>query len=386
MSEIMGSTWKHFSTVSALVSLVLAFGAADTRGDEPYWGPVNQSTCGSEPCEPLCVATVPRMPWYVQTEGLVLRRDVRGRRQIAAIGNDPVPAPADPDPAATIPVFSTSDLDQPFAGGGRVLVGHTFGESRFQVEASYFALAAFDSEAIIHDANINYLSQPGNMFTSFTNFGSPLGVDGVDYNDVISIRDHSTLHNAELNLVGFLPTIPGRLTSTVLIGVRYINVEEEFNYYSHSNVTALGVVGDATNRVATRTWNSIVGPQIGANAQVFIEDRWWVNLSLKGAICNNNALQRTTYTDTNSVDYFHEHGRNVTTYVGELDLSFLYRWSPNFTTRIGYQALWLEGIALAQENFDRDLAALTAAPELSWLDHNGRVVYHGVHAGIELAW
>lgn len=376
----MGNTWRHCVTVCAVVALVLALGMTDARGVEPIWGPQNQATCGADPCEPTCVATVPRMPWYVQTEGLILRRDVRGRRDIAALGID-----NSQNPVATIPSFSTSDLDQPFGGGGRVLIGKTLGESRLQIEASYFTIAAFDSEAIIRDANFNFANggntTRGNLFTSFTNFGSPTGREGVDYNDVVSIQDHSSLHNGELNLVGLLATPPGRLTSNLLIGVRYVNVKELFSYYSHSNVL------DATNGVETHTWNSMIGPQIGANALIFIEDCWWAHLTVKGGILNNNASQSTTYTNASDVQFPHERTRNVTTYVGEVDLSLVYRWSPNFTTRIGYQAIWLEGLALAQENFDRDLESLQSTdPTLTWLDHNGRVVYHGVHAGVEFAW
>ncbi len=354
------------------MALVLVPGTSTVWGTEPYWN-LNPSTCGSEPCQPTVCATVPRMPWYFQSEGLALRRDVRGSSVVAALG----PLLTGTEPAN--PVLTTGDLDQPFSGGARVLVGHTLGESRIQVEASYFALADFESEAMVRDNTPNDLLTTGNLFSPFTNFGSPTGVVGVDYNNMVSIRDYSTLEGGELNVVGLLPTLPGRLTCTGLFGVRYMNVGEEFNYFSQSSVG-----GGTTNSVDTRTRNVLWGPQIGGTAQIYVEDCWWVNVSIKGAICNNSASQRTLYTDADNNTYSHERSRDVTSYVGDLALTLVYRWSPNFTTRIGYQAMWVEDLALAQQNFNRDLGFLTDGP--SWLDHDGRVVYHGVHAGVELAW
>jgi hypothetical protein len=52
--------------------------------------------------------------------------------------------------------------------------------------------------------------------------------------------------------------------------------------------------------------------------------------------------------------------------------------------RIGYQALLIDGLALASENFDRNVAILTAGP--AELVHDGSVVYHGPFVGLTTTW
>lgn len=386
----MGSIREHRGTAFAILALVLVAFASDARAAEPnadlrlpqntnVYQPGNlaQSACGSEPCDPAVVATAPRCPWYGRVEGLLLRRDVRGNSEAAALG------PLLTGASAPNGVLFTGDLDQPFGGGGKVLLGHTFGDSPFQVELSYFTVSAFEGEASVRDTTDNGLGTTGYLFSPFTNFGSPTAVQGVDYNNLVTIRDYSTLQNGEVNVVRLLPGVPGRLTSSFLIGVRCVDIDEQFNYYSES---AVPLATGARNAVDTRTRNFLCGPQIGALAQIFVEDAWWIDFTIKGAICNNSASQDTTYIHSEGTDvsYNHERSRNVTSYLGELDLAVVWRCRPNFTTRIGYQATWIEGLALAQENYNQDLGYLTNGP--AWLDHNGRVVYHGVHAGVELAW
>jgi hypothetical protein len=73
-----------------------------------------------------------------------------------------------------------------------------------------------------------------------------------------------------------------------------------------------------------------------------------------------------------------------TAFAGELALTFVYRWSPHLTTRLGYQALWLEQLALAPDNLNTDLNILTLGP--AQLNHDSGSVYHGPFAGIALGW
>ena len=68
-------------------------------------------------------------------------------------------------PDRTRVALSQQDLDEPFQSGVRMLVGHTFDDSPYQVEASYFWLSPWDTSAQAIDPT-------GSLFSPFTNFGS----------------------------------------------------------------------------------------------------------------------------------------------------------------------------------------------------------------------
>ena len=85
-------------------------------------------------------------------------------------------------PTGTL-ALSQQSLDDPFQAGARMLVGHTFGDSPYQVEVSYFWLNPLDMTAQAADPT-------GNLFSPFTNFGTPAN-PLVDNNSFVEI--HLTL-------------------------------------------------------------------------------------------------------------------------------------------------------------------------------------------------
>ena len=50
----------------------------------------------------------------------------------------------------------------------------------------------------------------------------------------------------------------------------------------------------------------------------------------------------------------------------------------------GYQALWLDELALAPENFNSTFPTNGFRPLL--IEDNGKRVYHGALAGLEITW
>ena len=94
-----------------------------------------QTIAADDPCgchfEPPGFSTgsqpFPRCPWYVSTDGMALQQYCR----------DWTPPPFGPESDRPY-ALSQQDLDQPFQSGVRILIGHTFDDSPYQVEASYF--------------------------------------------------------------------------------------------------------------------------------------------------------------------------------------------------------------------------------------------------------
>ena len=302
----------------------------------------------------------PRMPWYVRTEGVALARDANHDVNIASLIN------------TSNTVLSTRDLDYPFQLGPRILIGRTINEC-YQIESSYFNVAQSDDSAAVRDSQAR-------LFSPFVNF--PVGHDPEYHqNTFVSIRGTSYMQSAELNLRQAITMPPGRMAASYLVGVRYLTVGEGFEYLSHSGV-------GPSNFVRTDTGNDLLGLQLGAMLEFFKEDGWWVNFEVKGAVCNNRANQHTLFSIVPLVgapeDYVGSLGRNGTAFVGDLALTVVYRWGPRASARFGYQAMWIDRLALAADNFNTDVSILTQGP--AQLHRDANVVYHGPFAGLELAW
>jgi len=328
---------------------------------------LDNSNC---PPDPNPAATPPRCPWYVRAEGVMLMRDAEDATNMATLTS------------ASNVVLSTRDLDYPFKGGPRLLIGHTLNPWN-QVEVSYFALEHWSDAVAIRDDTANGLGSLGNLASPFSNFGRP-AVQGLDYNNFVSIAAKSTLDNGEVNWRHILDMPPGRLSTSLLVGMRYMSIREQFEYDSASAEPApLG----AENSLQIGTANKLFGLQLGALLEFYSEGRWWVNFEMKGAICQNDAKLRTDYTNVDqgaTTEFLSSRREHGTSWVGDIALTVVYRFSPRLNARFGYQAIWVTGLALADENFQRDVDILKLGPPQ--INHTGTVVYHGPFAGIELAW
>lgn len=332
--------------------------------EECWPPPCRASSC--DPCEParsrcpgnddffLCP---PRPRLYGVFDGGALRRNPAHAVNFAAING--------PGNIA----LSTNNFNYDFSAMGHVLVGYTINEC-LQIEGSYMAAAEAEDTAAVRG--------PGNLFSPFGGFGaSP--IVGVDFNNFAQIRYNSSLQGGELNIRRQVPVPPGRLTTSILIGVRYIGLPEEFDYSTESLV--------ANNSIRVSTNNQMVGPQIGALFEMYVDNRWWTVFEMKGALLNNRATQ-TTSGDINFLGAATPLSASVqedhTSFAGDLALTFVYRWLPHLTTRLGYRALWLTNVALAPDNLNPDVNMLVQGP--AQLNHNSQTVYHGPFAGIEVGW
>ena len=219
--------------------------AQDSGASEARWD-VAASNPAASACDDACYFAPPRCPLYFRVDGVMLRRDVHGATDAATLNTV--------DNLA----LSTRDFDMPFSAGPRFLVGHTFGESPYQIEFSYFWLSDLNESAAVRDNTLNDEGTLGNLFSPFSGFGrNP--VVGLDYNDLVSIREFSFMQNMELNLRRQLPMPQERLTTSFLIGARFVGVRELFGYDSESN----SPVGGSANSVRVHARNELYGFQIG---------------------------------------------------------------------------------------------------------------------------
>ncbi len=352
----MASAIRSLACLTAVLALV-AIGAVPADAQEhvslAYGTPI--PSCPDQ----ILDAEAPRMPWYVRTDAIVFTRDANHDVDIASLE---VPGNV---------VLSTRRLDYPFQLGPRFLIGRTMNECH-QIEGSYFDLAQWDDRVAVRNSD-------GLLFSPFIDFGG-LPSGDFDDNTLISIRSTSYLRNAEINLRRALPMPPGRVSASFLFGMRYMGILEGFEYFSESPA--------ATNFVRVDTGNELFGAQIGALLEFYKEDCWWINFEIKGAICQNSANQHTTFTHALAgapgEDFTGAVSKNGTAFVGDLALTVLYRYGEHLAARFGYQAIWVDRVALAADNFSTDVGTLINGP--AQLRRDANVVYHGPFAGLEIAW
>jgi hypothetical protein len=326
------------------------------------------------PCEPKTYGCPDAPFWYVEADAIAMLRDPDDSRVLATLG------PVDPDgnPAPVV-ALGTSDLEFGFQPGGRIMIGRMLGQ-RYGIEATFSAVDDWYECAAVRDNTPNAVNGVGNLFSPFTDFGNP-AVDGLDYNNLVTLRESSSFYSIEFNIRQRLEMPPIPLQTSLLYGVRYINIGEDFSYYTESDLPS-------ANAVDVDAENQLLGVQLGALFDFHVEPRWWVNLRMTAALCGNDARQDTIYTATDaegvSTDFVDGCGKTVTAFVGELSLACTYHITPHLMTRIGYRGMWIEGLALAEENFNDNIDILTLGP--AGLVDDGKVIYHGPFLGTAMVW
>ena len=344
--------------------------------------------------------------WYVSAEFLPLFRDQSGSQPFQAIATENVEVVGGigGGTITTYPreaVLSTDDFNSEFEPGFRVLIGRALGDW-YRLEGSYFGSQSWSDHAEVRytppapGGGVTIIA--GNMLSPLSNFGNPGGLPGLytltdlqfnpaapptpfDANRFASIHFRSRLDNGELNLRRRVRTAPDRQVraeTSCLVGLRYMNIEEMFEYRDSNEVT-----GNVTkNRVTVNTDNQMFGVQIGALAQFLVVDRGWIDFEIKGVMFFNEASNQidTSFGQNPPITTRTTAEKPCTAFMGDLSLNFNYQFAPAWTFRAGYNAMWLSGVALASENFLVDVNTLVTGP--GSLDHSGDVVYHGPSIGL----
>ncbi len=341
----------------------------EATGTNTYWHDPNLPWRNKGACYAFAPAEAGCPPlWMVQAEGLFLFRDPADSRPMAALG------PSGPT------VLGTNDFDSEFEGGIRATIGRALGDW-YRLEATFMGGYSWNDTVAIRNLDPNGSGGNGNLFSPFTDFGNPAGVNGLDFNDFVSIRFGSQLSSVELNVRRRLLSRPGRWESSFLVGIRYVNLQESFGYRTTSTTPGPGTAGvDYT----TQTDNEMVGAQLGFTTQFLVRPRLWIDFDMKGAILANGASMSYTLTQVDALgatsNFAGSDNRDRTTFLGELSLDMHYQFAPRWTFLVGYNAYWLTGVALAEDNFNTDINLLQLGP--AQVAHKGEIVYHGPHIGL----
>jgi hypothetical protein len=166
---------------------------------------------------------------------------------------------------------------------------------------------------------------------------------------------------------------------SLTLGVRHVSTREHLALHSESSAPA----GGAINDLAIRTDNNMWGGQLGCQVAWLQSAHTWLEFDGKGVMFNNDASQNTLYTQTLGgvpAPFPSTAAGQRTAWMGDLSAAYNIQFHPGLVLRLGYQAIFLNGVALAADNIQSDNNQLRLGP--GELDDAGEVVYHGPFIGL----
>jgi hypothetical protein len=272
-------------------------------------------------------------------------------------------------------VLSTDQLDFDEASGFR-FSGMFQVSAGGSVEFTYFGTFHWHKSASVSDPN-------GGLFSVVSDFGQFAQFAELDNATFQRIDYSSTFDNFEINFRRRWVAPNCRYQGSWLAGVRYFKLDEDFQYVS---------VADGTADFDVNTNNSLTGFQAGGDLWLCVVPGLRLGGEFKAGIFGNHASQGTTITATSLPEAFEESVVvNDVAFVSNLDLMMLYRLNYNWTFKLGYQFLFVDGVALASENFNPTPPAVFAGVpgniiREETINDNGNVFYHGLMIGAEFLW
>lgn len=155
------------------------------------------------------------------------------------------------------------------------------------------------------------------------------------------------------------------------IGIRTLQLEEGFH-----------LLTDVSNRSGffSNTDNELFGFQFGVQALIHQWSCSRLETTIQAGPYLNDIDVDATYT-TGGQTVLVENSTNATAFVGDLRVHYVYQLGPRVNFRVGYQAFWIDGVALAvNQNTTRNFQPAISTYDLS------DVLYQGGEIGFDVSW
>jgi hypothetical protein len=246
-------------------------------------------------------------------------------------------------------LLNAKNINFPWAAGPRVSI---VGEDICcccDVEASYFGIDGWSA--------VKSITVPAEK-ANFMVYNATAFV--LDPGDVVNYYYISRLHSAEINL---RHPIWERLS--VLMGFRCVELHEELS----------STVNDAVY-LEDNVDNHLYGGQIGMNVAFVNSCRYSIEGVIKAGVYGNNSDITMQIRDHIRLGDTTNH----TAALCEIGLVGIFQVTERLSARLGYQAMWLDGIAIAGDQVE-NLNPLNPKPYMG-----GTLFYHGATAGFEYAF
>ncbi len=262
------------------------------------------------------------------------------------------------------PLRSVGDLDTDLAPGFRATVGWHLGPCHCcnAWEASYLGIYGWDDRIVVEGDND--LGVAG--FALVNNFTGA---------DRVTLDYSSDLNSGELNCVHCLPLCCGRVE--FLLGFRYVALDERFDVRGTDFQQ-----GTSLYRIDTN--NDLFGGQLGVRLRKWSFYGFEAEMTAKAGLYGNQSQQLQTvsgdFPDVQFIPPSENDGTNVA-FLGELNLTLIYPLTDRWAVRGGYNLLWLQGVALAPEQF----GSILGDPPGD-IRTDGGLFAHGASIGLEARW
>ena len=265
--------------------------------------------------------------------------------------------------------LNSSDFNQGYSGGPRLdLIRH--GDCGYDLELSYFQIDGWNSSKSV--------GPDGGQLPNWLVFAAPGDfVQTTDYPDQAMAWSYATrLYNAELNVRWELCS-----RVTMLAGFRWVNLLEDLQ----------GTL--PPERAApfwdTKTRNDLYGIQIGEEWKVLNYGRFSLDGLVKAGIFDNSAGEKTAVS-IYRVMYDESASTNQAAFLGEIALRCKYQLTERLSLKAGYEAIWLQGVALAPAQIPQTLSHGTPPTDVYvqalGIDSGSGVFFHGATVGLEYAF
>jgi hypothetical protein len=270
-------------------------------------------------------------------------------------------------------VLETNDLQFPVAAGVRTFYGQRSPEDGGW-EVGYFGVYGQTAT-----------NTQGTIPPNFVQLPEPLGGNLTEDGEFLTGKYSSVLNSAEVNLFAtdsdWIDDPAGWATLDWLAGFRYVGVEEDASLITDC-CQMDGQYLVVPYRARTR--NNMFGGQLGVRGRR-AWDRWavegWAKAALMGVAQEQIQDPLFDYTGFQQRPALSRSGGEVG-FVGDLTMSAVYRITDVWGIRAGYSLLWLDGLALAPDQFD----FATDAGAGTQLVNSSGIFYHGANLGLEARW
>ena len=275
------------------------------------------------------------------------------------------------------PVLNGNDFQQGFGGGPSIdLIRH--GNGGYDLELSYFQIDGCTGNRTIGpvDPRAEWLVMraPGGYPT-----GGFIQTNQDPVTPQAMIWDYgSQLYNAECN-VRWNPSGP----VTVLAGFRWVNLSESL----------LGALEPPFVPREIPFWNAttsnnLYGFQIGADGKLLQRGRFSIEGLVKAGLFDNDA-EETTIVSIHKLPLTASASTNHAAFAGQTGLQCKYQLAKGLVLRVGYEAIWLQGVALApgqiQETYINTHFVHSTVQALG-VNCNSGAFYHGATTGLEYSF
>jgi hypothetical protein len=264
--------------------------------------------------------------------------------------------------------IATGDVNNAMLFGPRLTLGMIDHECCTGWEGGYFGL--FGGQGSTTAICTGDLALPGALGLASINFQN---------SDMMTLTTSNQLQSVEWNRVRYFGDW------SVLVGLRYINYQEYLNIHSPDGADSYG-------DYHINTANNMLGPQLGLRREITWGRVGWYATGKTGLLANANSQTQsvTDFPTPNPVTYLRPpvyDRRNVASFLGELNAGMLLPISRNWTARVGYNMLFLEGLALAADQLDFTyISPSFPGTTSSSVVSSGGVLLHGASLGLEGRW